>query len=132
MHDLWQDVRYGARRLARSPGFAAAAIVSLGLGIGANTTIFTLINSVFLNPLPVEKPWELVGVFTVDENNRGLFSNMNPVSRPNYEDYRDQNEVFSGLASYSFPFPVSLSSGAGEPEQAFTDWSPAITSTCSG
>jgi predicted permease len=92
----------------------------LGLGIGANTTIFTLINSLFLNPLPVENTSELVAVFTKDEKNATGFFATAPSSYPNYEDYRDQNEVFTSLAAYTFPNPVSLSTG-GEPEQIFVE-----------
>jgi predicted permease len=120
MERLWQDLRYSIRTLAKSPGFTLVAVVSLALGIGANTTIFTLINSVFLNPLPVENTSELVAVFTTDENNPGQFTNLLQVSHPNYEDLRDQNEVFSGLAAYSFPMPLGMWNGS-ETEQIFTE-----------
>ncbi len=80
METLWQDLRYTFRAIRRNPGFASVVVVSLALGIGANTTIFTLINAVFLNPHQAERPKELVAVFTVDENNKGQFTNMNPVS----------------------------------------------------
>jgi predicted permease len=98
-------------------------VISLALGIGANTTIFTLINAFFLNPLQVERPQDLVAVFTTDENNTGVFlnSDMLPVSFPNFEDYRDQNEVFTDAACYSFPFPQSVSLRGEEAEQRFTE-----------
>jgi predicted permease len=120
MGKLWHDLRYSIRTLAKSPGFTVVAILSLALGIGANTTIFTLINSVFLNPLPVENTSELVAAFTTDENNPGQFTNLMQVSHPNYEDWRDQNEVFSGLAAYAFAMPVGMWDGA-ESEQIFTE-----------
>src|SRR5437867_2855365 len=60
---LVQDVRYGLRMLGRSPGFTAVALLSLALGIGANTAIFSLINALFLKPLPVTDPYRLVGLF---------------------------------------------------------------------
>lgn len=70
MHTLWQDVKYGLRMLARNPGFAAVAILSLALGIGANTTIFTVVNAVLLNPLPVQDSSRLVELDTVDSKPR--------------------------------------------------------------
>jgi putative ABC transport system permease protein len=109
VESLWRDLRYAFRTIGRNPAFASVAVVSLALGIGANTTIFTLINAVFLNPIQAERPQELVAVFTIDENNPGQFTNMNPVSFPNFEDYRDQNEVFTDVVCYSFPFPLSVS-----------------------
>jgi hypothetical protein len=69
MSTLLRDVKHGARLIAKSPGFTVAAVLSLALGIGANTTIFTLINAVLLQPLPVDDPAELVSVFTTDERN---------------------------------------------------------------
>src|SRR5690348_16093059 len=66
MGQLLQDLRYGLRTLARSPGFTLVAILSLALGIGANTAIFTLADAVFLNPLPVENPSRVLELFTVD------------------------------------------------------------------
>ena len=60
MEQLWSDVKYAARLLARSPGFTAVAIVSLALGVGANTTIFSLLNALMLRPLPVPEPNQLV------------------------------------------------------------------------
>jgi len=97
MPSLLDDVRYGARSLRNSPGFAVLAIVSLSLGIGANTTIFTLINAVFLRPLPVADPAALVSVYTRDIKNPGHL----PCSYDNYRDYRDRNGVFASLALYT-------------------------------
>ena len=62
--DLWRDLRYGARMLRRTPGFTLVAIFTLALGIGANTTVFTVINTILLNPLPVARPSELLTVQT--------------------------------------------------------------------
>lgn len=118
MRTLGQDLRYALRALAKSPGFATAAVISLALGIGANTTIFTLINAVFLNPLPVERPSELLAVLTVDANNPGVWT----VSYPNYKDLRDKNDVFSDLAAYSFPNPASMLARGDEPEQIMIEF----------
>lgn len=64
--DFWQDLRYGVRMMVRSPGFTLVAVLSLALGIGANTTIFTVVKALFLNPLPVEDSSTLVALFTTD------------------------------------------------------------------
>ncbi|HYA97249.1 MAG TPA: ABC transporter permease, partial [Methylomirabilota bacterium] len=116
--NLLQDLRGGARVLLKRPAFTAVAVLSLGLGIGANTAIFTIINAVFLNPLPVEKPSRVVEVFTRDTRTVDTSANfaLTPSSLPNYEDYRDRNGVFSGLAAQSFPIAVNWS-GNAEPEQ---------------
>jgi predicted permease len=120
MDHLFRDVRYSVRMLLKAPGLTAVAVASLALGIGANTTIFTLINAMFLNPIQVERPSELVAVFTVDDAAFTQFGNLNPVSRPNFIDFREQADVLSDMAAYSFPNPVNLTTG-GEPEQVFTE-----------
>jgi predicted permease len=117
MGTLLQDFRFAARLLLKSPGFTAVAVLSLALGIGANTTIFTLVNAVLLHPLAMKDPDSLVAVFTTDERNRGTFFNLMPTSRLNFEDYRKSNDVFSGLAAHN---GLALAySGKGEPEQIF-------------
>jgi predicted permease len=120
MERVWKDVLFALRTFRRSPAFTAAAVLSLALGIGVNTAIFTVINTLFLNPLPVDRSSELVAVYTVDSKNTSPFGNLLQVSYPNYEDFRDGNTVFSGLAAYSFPFPASVTIGP-EPEQLFTE-----------
>jgi len=96
-----QDLRYAARVLMKKPGFTTVAVLSLALGIGANTAIFTVINAVFLHPLAIEDPSRVVEVFTRDTKTvqSGNFT-LTPSSLQNYEDYRDQNQVFTGLAGY--------------------------------
>ncbi len=122
MDRIWRDIRYGFRTLIKSPAFTAAAVLSLALGIGVNTTIFTVIDTLFLNPLPVERGHELVAVSTVDANNGGTaLGNLLPVSFPNYKDFRDSNTVFSATAAYTFPTPVSLASENHEPQPAFIE-----------
>lgn len=70
MGSLWQDILFGARMLVKNPGVSAIAIISLALGIGANTTIFTVVNAVLLNPLPVKDISQLVEVDTIDAKTR--------------------------------------------------------------
>jgi predicted permease len=118
MNTLLQDVRYGLRLLRKSPGFTAVGILSLALGIGANTTIFTLLNAVFLQPLPVKDLGSLVSVFTTDAKNTGRFLDFMPMSNPNYRDYREQCDAFSDLIATS-GVPVSVMGGKGDPELAF-------------
>src|SRR6266545_4111216 len=106
-------MRYGARMLWKKPGFTLIAVLTLALGIGANTAIFTLVNAVFLQPLPVAEPARLMSVFGTDEKNRGDLS-FSPISWPNFKDYRDQNDVFTGMIAFQY---VALNfSGGGEPQ----------------
>ena len=116
MATLLQDIRYGARLMLRSPALTVVAALSLALGIGANTTIFTVVNAVLLNPLPLEDASRLVSVFTTDER-AGPFGAFAQMSRPNFEDLRAKNETFDGMIAGAF-VPMSLS-GRAEPEQVF-------------
>jgi len=113
-----QDLRGGLRMLKKSPGFTFVAVLSLALGIGANTAIFTIINAVFLHPLPVEEPSRLAEMFTRDTLTFNANANfqLTGTSLPNYEDYRDQNNAFTGLATVTFPIPLNWG-GQAEPQQ---------------
>ena len=103
MGHLMQDIRYGVRLMTANPGFTAVAALSLALGIGANTTIFTVVNAVFLSPLPVRDMSSLAMVFTTDSKQAGgALGNLMQVSYPNYVDFRDQNSVFEQLAAFAF------------------------------
>ena len=98
MHTLLQDLRYGARMLRRQPGFTLIAVLTLALGIGANTAIFSLVNTILLRPLPVREPQRLVSVFpTILRTNEAQ-----SFSYPNYVDVRDRNDVFTDLAAFTF------------------------------
>jgi putative ABC transport system permease protein len=118
MSTFLQDLKYGIRLLTKSPGFTAVAALSLALGIGANTTIFTLINAVLLNPLPVDDPSQLVSVWTADQRNADGAFGFLQTSPLNYQDYRDKNQVFSGLAAHQ-GLPLNISGGTGDPQQIF-------------
>ncbi len=96
VESLWQDLRYGARMLRKSPGFTAVAALTLALGIGANTAIFSVINGVLLKPLPYSEPHQLVTLWESSPE-RGV--EQDRVSGPNYLDWRAQSTVFSGMAA---------------------------------
>ena len=84
MDRLWKDIRYGLRMLSTHPGFTLAAVLSLGLGIGVNSTIFTLVNAFLLRPMAVSEPDRLVDVYTSREEI--------PYLTTSYLDYRDLSE----------------------------------------
>ncbi len=111
--DLWQDLRYGARMLWNSRGFTLVAVISLALGIGATTTVFSLANAVLLRPLPVKDPDTLVSVNKPGQNGSGMYT----ISYPDYLDYRSRNEVFTDLLAWS-EVPLSLSLN-GQAESAY-------------
>jgi predicted permease len=111
MKTIWQNLRYGARMLMKKPGFTLIAIISLALGVGANTAIFSVVNAALLRPLPVEEPERLVGLYRKIPQD----PNYNRFSYPNYVDARDRNQVFESLAAYYFT-PFNLS-GGGQTER---------------
>jgi predicted permease len=112
MGQIWQDLRYGVRRLVSSPGFSAVAILTLALGIGANVAIFTVVNTVLLHPLPYPQPERLVRVFADASATGGR--NIG-ISEPELEDLRDRAGVFDGVTAL---WPVSASLlGGDRPER---------------
>ena len=112
MTALWQDLRYAVRMLWRQPGVTAVAVLSLALGIGANTAIFSIIDSIFFQTVPVRQPSRLVELFTTDRRNPGLLG----ISRLNAIDYGRQVPALSGVAHDTF-VPITLgSSGREQPE----------------
>ena len=96
LEELWQDLRYGARMLRKNPGFTLIAVLTLALGIGANSAIFSLVNTILLRPLPVREPQRLVSVFPTILRT----GEARALSYPNYVDVRDRNDVFSDLAAF--------------------------------
>jgi predicted permease len=117
--NIAQDIRYALRGLRKAPGFAIIAVLTLALGIGANTAIFTVVNAVFFNPIPVHDPKNLVEIFTVDQRKfLGLGDNNNfPNSWPNAQDIQKRAQSFSGVTVYTFT-PVSMTIN-GQPDQYF-------------
>src|ERR1700687_4364559 len=98
MRGFYHDLRYALRMLRRSPGFTAVAVLSLALGIGANTAIFSLINTLMLRLLPVREPGKLVELlqhYPGEPRGNGYWS------WPTYEYYRDHSHIFSGLIAAS-------------------------------
>ena len=115
--DFVKDIRFGVRMLLKNRGFSAVAVISLALGFGLNTTIFTVVNAVLLHPLPVRDVSRLVQLDNIDSKTK--FTQANAVklgmSFPNFQDFRRQNEVFTDLAAW-IATPVTWSGGA-EPRQ---------------
>lgn len=120
MQTLWKDVRYGARMMWKTPGFTLVAVVTLALGVGANTAIFSLLHQVLLRALPVRQPEQLV-VLSSPGPKQGRTSSDTPdgaeaFSYPMYRDLRERNEVFSGLLGrYAIPLNVAFQ---GQSERA--------------
>jgi predicted permease len=113
MSSFWQDVRYSLRMIAKAPGYAAIAILTLALGIGANTTIFSWINSTLLNPIPgLASPGEVVALSL----GRGS-DNPFPFTYPDFEAMRDGQQSFVGITAANIA-PMSLT-GKGKPERVW-------------
>src|SRR5205823_8295730 len=106
---ILRDLKYTFRMLARTPGFTAVAVLTLALGIGANTAIFTLLDQVLLRLLPVKNPQQLV-LLTMRGHHYGNNWGGNAISHPMFRDFQAHNEVFSGMFC-RFPSPVSLTFG---------------------
>ena len=110
MNTFWQDLRYGLRMLAKNPGFTVVGVLTLALGIGANTAIFSVVNSVLLGPLPYRDADRLAIVWEsrVDEH-------QNTINPANFMDWKEQNNVFEDMAAFADFRGVVI--GDGEPEE---------------
>ncbi len=117
MATLLQDLKFGVRLLTRHPAMTAVVVLSLALGIGANTTIFTLVNAVLLNPLPVRDASTLARVVTTELRD-GVVQPLGGISRINGMDVAEKNAVFEAVAVAGFA-PMALAGSGGEPEQVF-------------
>lgn len=115
---FWKDISYGFRSFVQTPVFTLTAVLSLGLGIGANTTIFTLISTIFLNPVPVERPSTLAAIEAADSTGKNRLA----ISRMNWEDIRSRNNVFSDVAAFSSPHVAGLAKEqTARPERLFIE-----------
>src|SRR5215218_10068211 len=111
MTTLLQDLRFGMRTLAKRPGFTLVAVLTLALGIGANTAIFSVVNAVLLRPMPFREAERLVIVYETTQSVPRDF-----VSVPNMEDYRAGSRSFEGFATF-VPQSVNLTAAGAEPER---------------
>ncbi len=114
METLWKDLRYGARMLVKQPGFTLIAVLTLALGIGANTTIFSVINALLLKPIPFPEAERLVLVWESEASDP---ASRNIVSAPNFLDWQRQNDVFESMALFDSAGKGYDLAGGGEPEQ---------------
>ncbi|HEU0178331.1 MAG TPA: ABC transporter permease [Blastocatellia bacterium] len=121
MRTIWQDLRYGARMLLKKPGFTSIAVITLALGIGANTAIFSVVNAVLLRPLPYAEPSRLVALWESDTKRP---ESRNSIAYPNFNDWRAQSKSFERMASYytndmaltGVATPVNLRSAVVSPD----------------
>ena len=111
MDTFLQDLRYAARKLMRTPGFTAVAVITLALAIGATTAVFSIVDGVLLEPLPFRAPNQLVRVTSTSSRDGSTF----PISPADYLDYRDQSASFAAMANYQVGMSNFATSG-GEPE----------------
>jgi hypothetical protein len=118
METVIQDIRYGARMLMKNPGFLIIAVITLGLGIGANTAIFSMVDSLLLRPLPVQDPGR-IAVLAMQQKNGAV---QPAFSFPDYRDIHIQtSETFSALAGYILGLDGISSEGA-KPERIMTSY----------
>ena len=110
MSNLVQDLRFGLRLHAKAPALAAIALVTLALGIGANTALFSVVNAVLINPLPYKQPDRLMALYSSDKD-----FHRSSISYPNFQDWRRDNQVFSSIAA--FRPDIFMMTGRGQPDR---------------
>ena len=115
MEKLWQDMRYALRMLGKNPGFAATSILTLALGIGAATAIFSVVYGVLLRPLPYRNAQQIVRLW--EQSERGGHMNF---ADPNFEDVRSQNRSLQSLAEFSVSMDTVAS--GNEPARMMVAW----------
>src|SRR5882672_7719147 len=117
METLLQDIRFGVRMLLKNGSFTFVALLTLALGIGANTAIFSVVNAIVFRPLPYSAPQQLVGVWTKDLKRPG---SQYPAAMPTFRDWQQQSHLFRGFAAYAFNrFHVSGNEGPDETRGVF-------------
>lgn len=118
VEDFWRDLRYGGRAIRKSPLFALAAVLCLGVGIGANTTVFTIINTLLLHPLPARDPSRLVVLYDAQSNHQAQEFGQPGLSYANLRDYMEGQKCFSDAAAFTWPQVLTLA-GPNGPERMF-------------
>jgi putative ABC transport system permease protein len=117
MSNIWQDIKYGFRRLLKNPGFSVIVVLTLALGIGANSAVFSVFDNVILQLLPVRNPKELVLIEVDGSQAPGMAMSDNHQtvhSYPQYIDFRDHMEVFSGVIARTYLTMIFTQGGRGD------------------
>ena len=113
VYDLLRDLRHGLRSMGRAPAFTFFAVLTLSLGIGASTTVFTVVNTLLLHPLSVRDPSRLVCLYATDLEAHTQSGSLLPISYPNLQDYQTRNSVFTDLGGFSPPMVMTLTENTG-------------------
>ncbi len=121
LDDLGRDLRYTFRNMGKTPAFVLFVVLTLALGIGANTTVFTIVNTLILNPLPVPDASGLAAVEMAQAKGTSRSAVVLPLSYANLRDYQGKNEVFESLAGYTSPQIVTLDANGG-PQRMFAEF----------
>src|SRR5258708_13069745 len=108
MQTLWQDVRYGLRMLGKNPGSTAVAVLTLALGVGATTAIFSVVYCVLLRPLPYPDSNRIMAIFEITSKGR-----PSRIADPNFDDFREQSPSFEAIAKYQAG--IASVSGGSQP-----------------
>ncbi|MGA8531974.1 MAG: ABC transporter permease [Acidobacteriaceae bacterium] len=106
--DFLRDLKVGLRSMGRAPAFSFFAVLTLALGMGATTTVFTVVNTLLLHPLPARDPSRLAALYTTDVKSQRGSGSLLPISYPNLQDYQQRNEAFSAVGGFSPPMVMTL------------------------